>query len=260
MPGQYGNETVSVLNLKIARVDAEKDLLLVEGGIPGSKNGLVLVRHGGEGHAAPQSGPLSPAGSLHERPRERIARPFAFCSRSASSPSGLAADRGTKGSFSKGGSAMKIVAVASITVATIVLAACGPKQDPNAPSTTQSPTTGKYGQPMQGAPGYGQPMQGAAPGYGQPAPGYGQAPAGYGAPGATMGAPTTTAPTMGGAPSMGGAPATGGAPQLATPGPLALPCSSDAQCGLAHCNTQYSKCAFPASRPTTVCRGTSATP
>jgi large subunit ribosomal protein L3 len=45
MPGQYGNETVSVLNLKIARVDAEKHLLLIEGGVPGSKNGVVLIRH-----------------------------------------------------------------------------------------------------------------------------------------------------------------------------------------------------------------------
>jgi large subunit ribosomal protein L3 len=45
MPGQYGNETVSVLNLKLHKVDAEKNLLLIEGAIPGAKNGLVLVRH-----------------------------------------------------------------------------------------------------------------------------------------------------------------------------------------------------------------------
>lgn len=44
MPGQYGNETVSVLNLKVARIDAEKGLLMIEGGIPGAPNGLVLVR------------------------------------------------------------------------------------------------------------------------------------------------------------------------------------------------------------------------
>jgi large subunit ribosomal protein L3 len=44
MPGQYGNETVSVLNLKIARVDAEKGLIMIEGGIPGTKNSVVLVR------------------------------------------------------------------------------------------------------------------------------------------------------------------------------------------------------------------------
>jgi len=45
MPGQYGNETVSVLNLKVARIDSDKGLLMIEGGIPGSKNGIVLVRH-----------------------------------------------------------------------------------------------------------------------------------------------------------------------------------------------------------------------
>ena len=49
MPGQYGNETVSVLNLKVARVDAEKHLLMIEGGIPGSRNALVTVRHGVKG-------------------------------------------------------------------------------------------------------------------------------------------------------------------------------------------------------------------
>jgi large subunit ribosomal protein L3 len=45
MGGQYGNENVSILNLKVARVDAEKNLLLIEGGIPGARNGFVLVRH-----------------------------------------------------------------------------------------------------------------------------------------------------------------------------------------------------------------------
>src|SRR5262245_39092946 len=44
MPGQYGNETVSILNVKVARVDVEKNLLLLEGGVPGAKNGYVLVR------------------------------------------------------------------------------------------------------------------------------------------------------------------------------------------------------------------------
>lgn len=44
MPGQYGNETVSVLNLRVARIDGPKGLLMIEGGIPGAKNGLVLVR------------------------------------------------------------------------------------------------------------------------------------------------------------------------------------------------------------------------
>lgn len=44
MPGQYGNETISVLNQRIVRVLAEDNLILVRGGIPGSKSGLVVVR------------------------------------------------------------------------------------------------------------------------------------------------------------------------------------------------------------------------
>jgi large subunit ribosomal protein L3 len=44
MGGQYGNETVSILNVKLARVDAEKHLLMLEGGTPGAKNGIVLIR------------------------------------------------------------------------------------------------------------------------------------------------------------------------------------------------------------------------
>jgi large subunit ribosomal protein L3 len=45
MGGQYGNETISIMNLKVARVDAEKHQLMVEGGVPGARNGFVLVRH-----------------------------------------------------------------------------------------------------------------------------------------------------------------------------------------------------------------------
>jgi hypothetical protein len=32
---------------------------------------------------------------------------------------------------------------------------------------------------------------------------------------------------------------------MATPGPMALPCTNDAACVLAKCNMQYQKCAFP---------------
>jgi large subunit ribosomal protein L3 len=44
MPGQMGNEQVTVQNLKIALVDADKNLLAVQGAIPGGKNGLVVIR------------------------------------------------------------------------------------------------------------------------------------------------------------------------------------------------------------------------
>ena len=43
MPGQYGAENVTVQNLEIVRVDVERNLLLIAGGIPGAKNGMVRV-------------------------------------------------------------------------------------------------------------------------------------------------------------------------------------------------------------------------
>lgn len=45
MSGHLGDETVTVQNLDIVRVDAERSLLLVRGAIPGAKNGHVVVRH-----------------------------------------------------------------------------------------------------------------------------------------------------------------------------------------------------------------------
>ena len=45
MSGHMGDETVTVQNLDVIRVDAERSLLLVRGAIPGSKNGHVVVRH-----------------------------------------------------------------------------------------------------------------------------------------------------------------------------------------------------------------------
>ena len=45
MSGHLGDVTVTVQNLDIIRVDAERSLLLVRGAIPGSKNGHVVVRH-----------------------------------------------------------------------------------------------------------------------------------------------------------------------------------------------------------------------
>jgi large subunit ribosomal protein L3 len=44
MPGHYGAETVTTQNLKVVKLIPEDDLVLIEGGIPGSKNGLVTVR------------------------------------------------------------------------------------------------------------------------------------------------------------------------------------------------------------------------
>jgi len=44
MPGQMGNVKVTTLNLKVVQADAETDILLVRGAVPGPNGGLVLVR------------------------------------------------------------------------------------------------------------------------------------------------------------------------------------------------------------------------
>jgi len=43
MTGHMGDETVTVQNLEIARIDAERKLLLVKGAVPGAKGGKVFV-------------------------------------------------------------------------------------------------------------------------------------------------------------------------------------------------------------------------
>jgi len=44
MAGRMGNDRVTVQNLKVLRVDPERNLLLVEGSVPGPNEGLVIVR------------------------------------------------------------------------------------------------------------------------------------------------------------------------------------------------------------------------
>jgi large subunit ribosomal protein L3 len=44
MAGQMGNERTTARAYKIVRVDAERNLLLIKGGVPGGKGALVLVR------------------------------------------------------------------------------------------------------------------------------------------------------------------------------------------------------------------------
>ena len=44
MAGQYGNEQVTVLNLTVVKIDAEKNLIAVKGAVPGAKDGIVFIR------------------------------------------------------------------------------------------------------------------------------------------------------------------------------------------------------------------------
>jgi large subunit ribosomal protein L3 len=47
MPGQMGNKRVTQRGLEVADVDAERNLLLIKGSVPGSRNAVVEVRTDG---------------------------------------------------------------------------------------------------------------------------------------------------------------------------------------------------------------------
>lgn len=44
LPGHMGQTRVTIQNLEVARVDAEKNLILIKGAIPGPKKGLVVIK------------------------------------------------------------------------------------------------------------------------------------------------------------------------------------------------------------------------
>ncbi len=44
MAGQYGHEQVTMLNLDVVKIDAEKNLIAVKGAVPGPKGGIVFIR------------------------------------------------------------------------------------------------------------------------------------------------------------------------------------------------------------------------
>jgi hypothetical protein len=152
----------------------------------------------------------------------------------------IAAQRNDSG---KGSWTMKAMTT-TIFAVMLVLGACAKKDDTVAPATGTQGAYPQNGYAQPGATGtypqqYAQPSQ---PGYAQPTqPGY----------------PTQPVPTATPAPTTPGA-ATGGT--MATPGPLALPCQNDSACGLAHCNTQFSKCAFPCQGPADCIQGAACNP
>jgi len=47
MPGQMGNKRITQKGLEVVRIDAEQNLLLVRGAVPGPRNGIVEVRTDG---------------------------------------------------------------------------------------------------------------------------------------------------------------------------------------------------------------------
>jgi large subunit ribosomal protein L3 len=52
MAGQMGSQRVTTLNLEVIQADAERDLLLVRGAVPGPRGGVVLIRDAVKGGAS----------------------------------------------------------------------------------------------------------------------------------------------------------------------------------------------------------------
>jgi large subunit ribosomal protein L3 len=44
MPGHMGVDRITTLNLKVAQIDVERGLIMIEGAVPGAKNGWITVR------------------------------------------------------------------------------------------------------------------------------------------------------------------------------------------------------------------------
>ncbi|MBA2724928.1 MAG: hypothetical protein H0U53_02965 [Actinobacteria bacterium] len=44
MAGHMGHIRVTTLNLKIIKADAERNILLIKGAVPGPKGGLLMIR------------------------------------------------------------------------------------------------------------------------------------------------------------------------------------------------------------------------
>ncbi len=44
MAGQWGNEQITILNLAVVKIDAEKNLIAVKGAVPGAKGSIVFIR------------------------------------------------------------------------------------------------------------------------------------------------------------------------------------------------------------------------
>jgi len=80
MAGHMGDETVTTLNLKVVRTDVEKGLLLVEGAVPGSKGGWIMVRDAVKKalpKEAPKPGKFRLADEANKKPEAKAEAPAA---------------------------------------------------------------------------------------------------------------------------------------------------------------------------------------
>jgi large subunit ribosomal protein L3 len=61
MAGRLGADKVTKINLEVVKVDADRNLILVKGAVPGSENGQVVLRPAVKAARAPQAAKAAPA-------------------------------------------------------------------------------------------------------------------------------------------------------------------------------------------------------
>ena len=44
MPGQYGDEQMTAMNLRVEKIDAERNLIYIRGGVPGARNSVLYIK------------------------------------------------------------------------------------------------------------------------------------------------------------------------------------------------------------------------
>jgi large subunit ribosomal protein L3 len=69
MPGHLGNKRRTIANLEIVRIDAERQLLLVKGSVPGSSGRDVIVRLASKGQPARAAQAPKPAAKAEAKPK-----------------------------------------------------------------------------------------------------------------------------------------------------------------------------------------------
>ena len=87
MPGHLGNVTRTVQNLRVVRIDAERQLLLVSGSVPGSNGRDVVVRLAAKGQ---KKAPVKPQAAAAPK-KEAAAKPVAAPAKPAAKPAAPAA-------------------------------------------------------------------------------------------------------------------------------------------------------------------------
>ena len=86
MPGHLGNVRRTIGNLEIVRIDAERQLLLVKGSVPGSRGRDVVVRLAAKGQKAPAKAQGAKPAAQSGKPAAQPAKPAAQPAKPAANP------------------------------------------------------------------------------------------------------------------------------------------------------------------------------